>query len=486
MVVVRKTQLVARLPRFADGKTRELANRAAAHSHPVRLGTQPRTVARRADDLASKRFEPFAAFVVGRRGQLLLERLGEVAIGPVEPAADGPCRPAFQRSRAIEPIRGEKRRGRVGDAFRQTLLVAVGGERASVQRTGRFGKQQFGIELFPQPQSLAGRTGAIRAVETECPRFQLVVADLARRAGVAGAEKLVAPRVVRRWLAAGARRWRGGAALLMAGDQHAFAMLDGEPQGFGESRFGVGLDDDSIHNRFDRMVLARIERREAFDVAQLAVDPHANETGFANRFEDRLMLALAASNHRGEQHQTRAFREADQPLLNLLGRLLADRLAALMAFRLAEPRIKQAEEIVDLGRGGDSAARVAGPDPLIDADCRRQPVQTVDVGPFERMKELAGVDRQRFQILPLALRVQRVEGEAALARAAGAREHDEPIAGNVDVDVLEIVNAGAPQSNHVVVCRRGGCAACGCAACGCAGGGFTWGHKWMAGSGGCR
>ncbi len=256
---------------------------------------------------------------------------------------------------------------------------------------------------------------------------------------------------------------------MIAGDHDALAVLDRQTQGFGEPRFGVGFDDDAIDDRFDGVVFTRVERREAFDVAQLAIDADADEAGFADRFEHRLMLAFAAADQRGEQHEPGSFREPDQPLLDLFGRLLADGLAAAMAFGFAEACVEQPQEVVDFGRRRDGAAGIAGADSLVDADRGRQAVEAVDVGPFERMQELAGVDRQCFEVLALAFGVERIEGEAAFAGAAGAGEHDQFVAGNIDVDVFQIVDAGSAELNPIVV-----------------GGGVSWSHKRMAGSGGWR
>ena len=55
--------------------------------------------------------------------------------------------------------------------------------------------------------------------------------------------------------------------------------------------------------------------------------------------------------------------------------------------------------------------RIAGRGLLLNADRRRQPAEEIDVGLGELAKELAGVARQRFDVAPLSLGVQRVEGE---------------------------------------------------------------------------
>ena len=71
----------------------------------------------------------------------------------------------------------------------------------------------------------------------------------------------------------------------------------------------------------------------------------------------------------------------------------------------------------------------------------------VAVGLLHLLEELPGVGRERLDVAPLPLGVERVEGERRLARAGEAGDDDEPLARDVDVDVLEIVLAGAADDD---------------------------------------
>ena len=77
--------------------------------------------------------------------------------------------------------------------------------------------------------------------------------------------------------------------------------------------------------------------------------------------------------------------------------------------------------------------------------CR--PFDQVDVGPFHLMQELPGVDRQAFDVLPLPFGKQRVEGQRAFARPAGPGDDDQPVAGDVEVDVLQVMHPGAANAD---------------------------------------
>ena len=159
----------------------------------------------------------------------------------------------------------------------------------------------------------------------------------------------------------------------------------------------------------------------SFDVDHRAVDPGPQETGLADRLEHLRVLPLAAADQGGQDHHPRALGPRQQRVEDLLGRLLADRRAALVAGGLAQPGVQQPQVVVDLGDRGHRAPRIVAAGPLVDRNRRLQALDQVDVGPFELVQELPGVDREALDILPLALGIERVEGQRAFARAARAR-----------------------------------------------------------------
>ena len=87
---------------------------------------------------------------------------------------------------------------------------------------------------------------------------------------------------------------------------------------------------------------------------------------------------------------------------------------------------------------------------LLDGDGRRQAVDQVDVRLLHLLEELPGVRRQRLDVAALPFGVDGVEGERRLARAGQAGDHHQLVAREVDVDVLEVVDASAADRNPVV------------------------------------
>ena len=105
--------------------------------------------------------------------------------------------------------------------------------------------------------------------------------------------------------------------------------------------------------------------------------------------------------------------------------------------------------MVDLGDGGDGGFAAAACDALLDGDAGREAFDRVHIGLFELIDELAGVGRHAVEEAALAFGEEDVEGQGRFARAAEAGDDDHAVARDVDVDVLEVVLAGASDGDGV-------------------------------------
>src|SRR5689334_15969253 len=104
---------------------------------------------------------------------------------------------------------------------------------------------------------------------------------------------------------------------------------------------------------------------------------------------------------------------------------------------------EEAEVVVQLGRGADRRAR--GPDRvlLLQRDRGADVLDAVHVGPVEALQEHAGVGRERLDVAPLAFGEERIEREGRLARSRDSGDDGEPVVGDVDGDVLQVVLPGS-------------------------------------------
>ena len=189
------------------------------------------------------------------------------------------------------------------------------------------------------------------------------------------------------------------------------------------------------------MHLVALELEGVGQVVELAVDQGAGKALVGQVLEEGVVGALAAVDHGGEDLEAGALLQLHDPVDDLLRRLPGDRRAVVGTVRDADAGEEQPEVVVDLGDGADRGAGVSAGRLLVDGDGRRQALDEVDVGLVHLPEELAGVGGKRFDVAPLALGVDGVEGQRALARPGQTGEHDELVAGQLEVDALEVVFA---------------------------------------------
>src|SRR5690606_4339085 len=95
---------------------------------------------------------------------------------------------------------------------------------------------------------------------------------------------------------------------------------------------------------------------------------------------------------------------------------------------------------------------------LVDRDRGRETLDEVDVGLVHLPQELARVRGQRLDVAALSLGEDRVERERRLPRPGQPRERDQGVAGQVEVDVAEVVLTGTTDkkavTHHTIVCRH--------------------------------
>jgi hypothetical protein len=92
--------------------------------------------------------------------------------------------------------------------------------------------------------------------------------------------------------------------------------------------------------------------------------------------------------------------------------------------------------------------------PTEERDGRRQPFDRIDLGHPDLFDQPPRVRRDRLEIASLRLRIERAERERRLSRAGHAGKHDERVARNIDVDVLEIVFSRASYAHEAAQALR--------------------------------
>ena len=303
----------------------------------------------------------------------------------------------------------------------------------SCERQRFVGHQPRRVEVVDGAEPLALGAGAVRRVEREGARRHLGHADAAIRAGQPPREQPIA-------------------AVERVDDDDVVGQVEGDLDRLGQPPFDAVFQDQAIDDDVDVVVAAAVELDVLVERARLAVDADLGEAARPQRGQFLLELPLAPAHDRrqhvdalvvgGEHHHV------DDPFERLRG----DLTPAQVAVRHADVGEEQAQVVVDLGDGADRRPRIRAGRLLLDGDGRRQPLDQVDVGLFHLLEELPGVRRQRLDVAALPFGVDGVEGERRFARARQAGDHDELVARQIDVDILEVVNARAAHV-HPVVCH---------------------------------
>ena len=206
----------------------------------------------------------------------------------------------------------------------------------------------------------------------------------------------------------------------------------------------VGAHHEPVDDDLDRVLELLVELGHALlEDVLLAVDLDAREALADQVLEDVLVLALAVADDRRVDREARPLLELEHLVDDRVEALPRDRLAADRAVRPPDPRVEQAQVVVDLGHRADRRARVARGRLLVDGDRRAEAVDVVDVRLLHHLQELPRVRGERLDVAALALRVDRVEGKRRLAGAGEPGDADEAVPRQADGDVLEVVLAGA-------------------------------------------
>ncbi len=230
--------------------------------------------------------------------------------------------------------------------------------------------------------------------------------------------------------------------------RHAVGQLEALFERIRQPRADIGFHHQPVDHHVDVVGEFLVERLDLLDFVEGAVDLDALVALAQEVGELLAVFALAAAHHRRQHIDARALRQCQHAVDHLRHGLAFNGQSSRRRIGHADARPQQAHVVVDLGDGADGGARILRGGLLLDGNGRRQPVDLVDVRLLHHFQELAGVCGQRFHIAALALGIDRVESERGFAGSGQTREHDQLVARNGDVDIFEIVLAGAADGDH--------------------------------------
>ncbi len=191
-----------------------------------------------------------------------------------------------------------------------------------------------------------------------------------------------------------------------------------------ELRWRAGLE--PVDHRLDLMLDLAVERQVIGEVDNLSVDPGPHIAGSGQLGEQVFVFPLLTANDRRQHQKGCSGRQFLQyPRHDLLAGLRRHGPAAIRAMPLPDPGIEHPQIVVDLGDRADRRPRVAPAGLLLDRDRGTQSVDPVDLGLGHLAQKLARIARKALDIAALALGIERVKRQRALARARHARQADQ-------------------------------------------------------------
>ncbi len=301
-------------------------------------------------------------------------------------------------------------------------------------------------------EAAAGRTGAIGVVEREQPGLDLGNGEAGDRAGeFFRKQNPLRPALVVdfcRFLVGLFLFGRTGGSVGVFDHRKAFSELQRGLKAFGEALADIRAHHDAVDDDVDVVREFLVEGRGVREFIKGAVDLDALKTLFEVFGELLLVFALAAARDRRQQIEPCALRQRQHAVDHLRHQLAFDRQTRGGRVGHADARPQQAHVVVDLGDGADGGARVFRSRLLLDRNRRRQAVDLVDIRLLHHLQKLARIGGQRLDVAALAFGIDGVERERGFSGAGQAGEHGELVAGNLDVDVLQIMLARAADRDR--------------------------------------
>ena len=201
---------------------------------------------------------------------------------------------------------------------------------------------------------------------------------------------------------------------------------------------------EAVHDELDEMRLVAVQGLYALQFEDFPVDADLRVAALPELVEQLPVMALAAPHERCQQIALAVPVRSEDQVHDLTVGVAHHFLAGLRRDGARTLRVQQTEEVVDLRDGTYGGAGVVPGGLLLDGNDRAQAADLLHLGLLEDAHEVLGVRRQGVHVPPLAFGVDRIERQRGLSAAGKARHDDELPAGEVHVDVLQIVRLRAP------------------------------------------
>ena len=331
-------------------------------------------------------------------------------------------------------LRAKSSRIRRRDSYRGLVQGSMAPSRRP--RAG-VGDDERLVVLQDGAEAVAVRAGAARVVEGEERRGHHCGGRVAGAAGGEPGEPEAS---------GGLRRARPE---IVDHQRDPFALLERGGQRLGQAAGVARAGHQPVHHDQQLARAGQVESRgKLVEMTGPAVREHPDEAQRAEVLHHRRVRQPGHRRQREDHLQPAARHRRQNVVRGRLGRVAPHRGAADPAEAAAHPRPEQPEVVVDLGGGADGGPAADDGIALLDGHGGGDPLEVVHQRLRHALEELLGVGGERLDVAALALGVEGVEGERALARARRAGHDDERPVRQLDGDPLQVVLPGVDDANR--------------------------------------
>ena len=267
--------------------------------------------------------------------------------------------------------------------------------------------------------------GAVRVVERKQARFDFFNGETGDRTGKFGGKSRPLMRGV------------------VFGKDKAVTEFERGLQRLGQPFADFRFNDKTVNHDFYVVFLVFIERRDFFDVINIAVDFQALIPLFLQAFDFFFVFAFFAAGNGREQQEFGSFRHGEDFVHHLRDGLGFNGQSGRRRIGRAGTGPEKTHIIVNFGNGADGRTRVVRRGFLLNRNCRRQTFNRINFGFFHQIQKLACIRRKAFDITALPFGIDGVKREGRLSGAGKAGDDGQFVFGDADVDVFKVVFAGA-------------------------------------------
>jgi len=234
----------------------------------------------------------------------------------------------------------------------------------------------------------------------------------------------------------------------MQNNRSIFSFAEGQFQGIRQATALLRIDHQPIHHQIHRKRVSsprfdvRVVKRLDFPPNAQALEPFLPQAWQLVSDDRWLRLHI-----RGQNHDARSLGKLQRAIHGAIQSLPANQSPILRAALLSLQCPKQSRVVRDLRYRRHCTAGRRAARPLLDGQYGRQSMNEVHIRPLELFHRLPRLSRQAFHVLAVAFRIQSVECQRRLSRTGYACNHYELIPRNPQLDVLQIVLAGALDMN---------------------------------------